>query len=105
MAVTLTTPIPQEDITQQGISGFRFEIPHLRNAGNTAMEVAKASVYVSMDLISYDADGNVTKRQTVTEKFPDWPAAFITEVNAVRTRLIALAEARGLIGTGTGEDL
>lgn len=105
MARTYTTPEARSNITQGGLSGFRFEIPHVRNAGNTAMEIAVPSVYVSMDIIKYDTDGSVAGRFTVTEKFPDWPAAFVAEVNAVRQRLEALAETKGYLAPGTSEDL
>ena len=120
MARTLTTPDPQPDATQQAISGFRFETPHVRNAGDTAMELSKLQIQVWYEVITYDTDGVIIKKETRTVPYQEldytdpllpvpvnvWPAGFVTAVKDVYTRLHAEAENAGLIvGAGTDEPI
>lgn len=106
MARTLTTPEVQPDAVQQHISGMRFTVPAVRNAGDTAMEISKDQVHVWFEVITYDADGLVIDRQSAYGQFADWPAAFVTDVKEVYARVAAYAESIGLIvGPGTDEPL
>ena len=106
MARILTTPDPQPDAVQQAISGFRFEVPHVRNAGDTAMEISKPQVQVWYEVITYAADGNIIEKETRIVLFPDWPANFTTDAKAVYDKLYVDAENAGLIaGPGTDEPL
>ena len=106
MARTLTTPDPQPDATQQHISGIRFEIPAIRNAGDTAMEISKPQVKVWFEVITYDAAGLIVEKQTHYGEFADWPPLFLADVKSVYSRIAAYAESLGLIsGPGTDEPL
>ena len=104
MPRTLTTPDPQPDAVQQHISGMRFEIPAIRNAGDTAMEISKGQVRLWFEVITYDTNGVVIDKQTHYAQFADWPPAFVTDVKEVYARIEAYAESLGLIvGPGTDE--
>ena len=106
MARTLTTPEVQPDAVQQAISGFRFEVPHIRDAGDTEMEISKPQVQVWYEVITYDAAGLIIKKETTRVLFADWPAGFITDVKSAYSRLETHAESIGLIaGPGTDEPL
>ena len=106
MARTLTTPEVQPDAIQQHISGIRFEIPAIRNAGDTAMEISKNQVKVWFEVITYDAAGLIIDKQTAYGQFADWPALFLTDVKSVYSRIADYAETLGLIsGPGTDEPL
>ena len=106
MARTLTTPEVQPDAVQQHISGMRFEIPVIRNAGDTAMEISKPQVRLWFEVITYDAAGLIIDRADHYAQFADWPVAFVTDVKEVYSRVEAYAESLGLIaGPGTDEPL
>jgi hypothetical protein len=106
MPRTLDTPEVQPDAVQQHISGMRFEIPAVRNVGDTAMEISKNQVRVWFEVITYDAAGLIIDKQTHFGLFADWPAAFLTDVKSVYSRIAAYAENLGLIvGPGTDEPL
>ena len=106
MARTLTTPDPQPDAIQQAISAMRFEIPHVRNAGDTSMVISLDQVQVWYEVITHDADGTIIKKAIRIVPFADWSASFKTEVDTVYTHLHAEAEGAGLIaGPGTDEPL
>ena len=106
MARTLTTPIVQPDISQQAISGFRIEIPHTRNIGDTAMEIAKDSVSLWYEVITYNSDGIIVKKAQRLVPFIDWPPNFIIDIKAAYGRIALDAQANGLIdGDGTDEPL
>ena len=117
MARTLTTPETQPDAVQQAITGFNINVPHTRNAGNTAMELNKLRILVTYNVVTYDPDGEVI--ETVQRGIPFqiydgnedvtntiWPAGFVTAVRDVYDRLHADAENEGLIvGPGTDEPI
>ena len=115
MARTLTTPEIQPDAVQQAISGFRFEIPHVYDV--TEMKLSKLQISVWYEVITYDTDGGIIKKETrripfqVLEGDPqlpvaNWPAAFTLDAKAVYEKLHTDAVAEGLIaGAGTDEPL
>ena len=106
MGRVLTTPDPQPDAIQQAISAMRFEIPHVRNTGDTAMEISKTQVQVWYEVITYAADGKVIKKATRIVNLADWPAGFKVDAKAVYDRLYDDAENAGLIaGPGVDEPL
>jgi hypothetical protein len=106
MARTLTTPEVQPDAVQQALSGFRIEVPHIRNAGDTSMIISLDQVQVWYEVITYDTDGLIIKKATRIVPFADWSASFKTEVDTVYNHLVDEAEAAGLIaGPGTDEPL
>ena len=106
MARTLTTPDPQPDAIQQAISAMRYEIPHVRNAGDTAMEFSKPQIRVWYEVITYASDGTIIKKAQRIVLFDDWPTLFKTDVKSAYDRLYTDAENAGLIaGPGTDEPL
>ena len=106
MARTLTTPEVQPDAVQQHVSGMRFEIPAVRNVGDTAMEISTGQVNVWFEVITYDAAGLIIDKQTAYGQFADWPALFLTDVKSIYSRIATYAESLGLIvGPGTDEPL
>ena len=106
MARTLTTPDPQPDAVQQAISGFKIEVPHVRNPQDTEMEISKPQVKVWYEVITYDGSGAVIKKSTRVVAFGDWTAGFKTDAKAVYDKLYIDAENAGLIaGPGTDEPL
>jgi len=106
MGRTLTTPDSQPDAVQQAISAMRFEIPHVRNAGDTGMEFSKSQIQVWYEVITYAADGTIIKKATRVIFFDDWPTNFKTDVKSAYDRLYTDAENAGLIaGPGTDEPL
>ena len=106
MARTLTTPDVQPDAIQQAISGFRFEIPHIRDAGNTEMVISLDQVLVWYEVITYDQAGEIIKKATRVVPFADWPDGFKTDAKGVYDKLYAEAENAGLIaGPGTDNPL
>ena len=106
MARTLTTPDPQPDAIQQAISAMRYEIPHVRNLADTAMEFSKSQIQVWYEVITYASDGTIIKKATRIVPFDDWPTLFKTDVKGAYDRLYTDAENAGLIaGPGTDEPL
>ena len=106
MARTLTTPDPQPDAIQQAISAMRYEIPHIRNDADTAMEFSRSQIQVWYEVITYASDGTIIKKATRIVNIDDWPAGFKTDVKSAYDRLYADAENAGLIaGPGTDEPL
>lgn len=106
MARVLTTPDPQPDAIQQAISAMRYEIPHVRNDADTAMEFSKPQIHVWYEVITYAADGTIIKKATRVVMLADWPVDFKTDVKSAYDRLYADAENAGLIaGPGTDEPL
>lgn len=105
MARDLDTPVAQS-ITQQAITGIRFEIPHIWTGPTSGMAMNKPAIYVWYEVVTYEEDGSVLDRQQRSVKFANWPAVFKTEAKAVYDRLVQDAESNGLIlGPGTDEDL
>jgi len=106
MARTLTTPEDLPNAVQQAITGFSFNVPHVRNAGDTAMEMWKAQITVSYEVTTYDIDGNIISRIHRRVDFADWTAGFKTNAKDVYDKLVLDAENNGLIyGPGTDEAL
>jgi hypothetical protein len=106
MARTLTTPIAQPDETQQAISGFRIEVPHIRNVGDTAMEISKSQVQLWYEVITYNLDGDIVKKAQRIVPFADWPVNFKIDIKAAYAKMMLDAVASGLIdGDGTDEPL
>jgi hypothetical protein len=106
MARILTTPELQPNAIQQAISAMRYEIPHVRNVGDTAMEFSKPQIHVWYEVITYAADGAIIKKATRSVPLADWPSGFQIDVKGAYDRLYADAEAAGLIaGPGTDEAL
>jgi len=106
MARTLTTPDPQPDAIQQAISAMRYEIPHIRNAEDTAMVFSKPQIQVWYEVITYASDGTIIKRATRVVPLANWPAGFQIDVKGAYDRLYADAESAGLIaGPGVDEPL
>ena len=106
MARTLTTPIPQPPGVQQAIMGMRFEVPHVRNVGDTAMVIDKSQIQLRYEVITFDAAGLFVSRKGRVVKFPDWPASFVANVRSVYEKVMLDAESAGLIaGPGVDEAL
>jgi hypothetical protein len=106
MARTLTTPIIQPDETQQAITGFRIEVPHVRNLGDTAMEIGKLSVSLWYEVITYNLAGGIIKKAQRIVPFEDWPPNFLLDIKAAYAKMALDAVASGLIdGDGVDEPL
>lgn len=106
MARTLDTPVVRPDVVQQAVTGIRFEIPHIRNIANTAMEIQKAQVQIWYEVTTYNEDGDPLYTRQRTLKFPNWTAGFITDMKAVYAKVEIDATNQGLIyGPGTDEPL
>ena len=106
MARTLTIPEGMPDTIQQGITGVRFEIPHIRNIADTAMEISKPNVRAWYEVTSYDPAGKVISKATRQMLLPNWAAVFTTDVKAMYAKIEIDAENNGLIyGPGVDEPL
>jgi hypothetical protein len=106
MARTLTTPITQPDETQQAISGFRIEVPHVRNAGDTAMEISKPQVTLWYEVITYNLDGGIVKKAQRVVPLVNWPVNFKIDIKSAYAKIALDAANAGLIdGDGTDEPL
>ena len=114
MSRTLTTPEIQPDAVQQAITGFNIKVPHVRNAGDTAMVINKLAIVVQYDVISYNAAGEVIEikqrgipfqiyDEATDETTTIWPPNFVLAIRDAYDKLHTDAENEGLIA-GPGVD-
>ena len=106
MGRILTTSEPQPDAYQHAITNARISIPHVRNAGDTAMEIDKSQTQVKYEVVTYNPAGKIISIVPRIVMFTDWPANFIADMKAVYAKLEIDAESVGLFyGPGTDEPL
>lgn len=105
MGTSLTTPIPQEDITHQAIVRVDFIVPHKLTPTGDDIVFDKDGIRAIYQVKTYDADMNETNTEVESGAWLSFPQAFKDELKAVYDRLVADAKGKGLIGVGTDEVL
>lgn len=103
MARTLTTPIVQPPCTQQGITRFTIDIPHVFDEVDGEMKINKDHVKLKYAVITFNESGEAVTGTERTVPFADWPALFKTDVKEVYAKIEIDAENAGLIGAGEDE--
>jgi len=103
MATELTNPIAQAAITHQGVTSFSVQIPHMESGGNALINLDK--VKVRYEVTSWSSDGKVAGREAREVPYADWPAVFITDMNAIYQKIVIDAKANNLIQPGTDEPI
>ena len=106
MARTLTIPEDLPDALQQAITKIQFFVIHVRNAGNTAMEIDKTQSSVKYEVTTYDSTGKIISVKARVVMFNDWPIGFKTDMTAAYAKLELDATNEGLFyGPGADEPL
>jgi hypothetical protein len=106
MARDLTTPTAKPSVYHQAITHVAFRFPTEVLAGPPVeVNLVRQRIAIVFEVTNYAADGTVIERIRATGNFPDWPAAFTTDVSSVYAKLEAYAESLGIMQVGTSEDL
>jgi len=103
MGINLTTPISIPDVTHQGVTGIDLQFPHFHDAGE--MKLNKPDIKVTFRVTTWAGDGTVIGETRHIAAFPDWPAAFTTDVRAVYSRIEQYAIAQGFMDAGVAEQV
>lgn len=105
MGTRLNIPIDQSAVTDQGITGVQFQVPHRLSADGSRSVIDRGLIQVQYHVTTWDASGRRVAQAQRTVAFADWPAQFSDAVRQVYQMLEIDARNNGLFGAGTDETI